>query len=232
MGGWRWSTWASAFHANGDDRVLSFAADAADEAAMAAVRERVEERWDRVDVLVNNAAANPAVADGDEGFTRLEQFPLTQWRADLEAGLTTALVSSKVFGPAMAERRTGTIVNIASDLALIGPDQRLYAVEGRPPAEQPVKPVSYPVVKSALIGLTRYLATYWASAGVRANALCLGGVQRHQPEDFLSRVATRIPLGRLARPEEAAGALVFLCSDGSSYMNGAVMVVDGGRTAW
>jgi NAD(P)-dependent dehydrogenase (short-subunit alcohol dehydrogenase family) len=190
-------------------------------------------RHGRLDILINNAANNPKVeAAGGFCNTRLESFPLEHWHADLAVGLTGALLCSRVFGGEMARRGKGVIVNIASDLALIAPDQRLYAVEGRNVDEQPVKPVSYSVVKTGLIGLTRYLATYWAAFGVRANALCPGGVENGQDAVFLERIAQRIPLGRMARVDEYQGAIMFLCSDASSYMTGAVLAVDGGRSAW
>jgi NAD(P)-dependent dehydrogenase (short-subunit alcohol dehydrogenase family) len=132
----------------------------------------------------------------------------------------------------MARRGGGVIVNVASDLALIAPDQRLYRHPGLPPHLQPVKPVSYSVVKSGLLGLTRYLATYWSDRGVRANALCPGGVYNGQPEDFVVRLSELIPLARMAHVDEYQGAILFLCSDASSYMTGATLVVDGGRTCW
>jgi NAD(P)-dependent dehydrogenase (short-subunit alcohol dehydrogenase family) len=187
----------------------------------------------RLDILINNAANNPKVeTQGALDRTRLENFPLADWHADLAVGLTGAMLCSRVFGAEMARRGKGVIVNVASDLALIGPDQRLYAVDGRAPAEQPVKPVSYSVVKTGLIGLTRYLATYWAASGVRANALCPGGVENGQDAVFLRRIADRIPLGRMAQVDEYQGAMLFLCSDASSYMTGAVLAVDGGRSTW
>lgn len=212
--------------------ILAFSVDAIDEPGMTAVQHDIHAHWGPVDVLVNCAAVDARVGTRMDGFTRLENFPLDQWRADIDAGLTTALVSTKTFGPAMAARGRGQIVSISSDLGLISPDQRLYSCPDLPDGAQPVKPVSYTVVKTALVGFTRYIATYWANSGVRANALCLGGIRNEQPDEFIARIADRIPMGRLGRADEAAGVLVFLCSDASSYINGATLVVDGGRSAW
>jgi len=193
----------------------------------------VLDRYSRVDVLINNAANNPKVEpESEAGFSRFESFSLDQWEADVSVGLIGSFLCSKIIGGEMARRGRGVIVNVASDLALIGPDQRLYRKAGLPEDRQPVKPVTYSVVKSGLVGLTRYLATYWASAGVRVNAISPGGVYADQPDDFVERLTTLIPLGRMARPNELEGAILFLCSDASSYMTGANLVVDGGRTCW
>jgi NAD(P)-dependent dehydrogenase (short-subunit alcohol dehydrogenase family) len=187
----------------------------------------------RIDILINNAANNPKMESGDSrNFSRVEFFPMEAWNADLAVGLTGAFLCSRVFGTEMAARGSGVIVNIASDLALISPDQRLYSQPGLPPEAQPVKPVTYSVVKAGLIGLTRYLATYWAEAGVRVNAISPGGVFTNQPGDFVARLSRLIPMGRMARANEYQAAILFLCSDASSYMTGANLVIDGGRTIW
>jgi NAD(P)-dependent dehydrogenase (short-subunit alcohol dehydrogenase family) len=186
-----------------------------------------------VDILINNAANDPKVdAHSGPGWSRLENFPLAVWDADLAVGLTGAFLCSQVIGAEMARRRRGVIVNVASDLSIIAPDQRLYMQDGLPPEQQPVKPVTYSVVKTALVGLTRYLATYWADSGVRVNSISPGGVYNGQPEEFVSRIARLIPLSRMARADEYQGAILFLCSDASSYMTGANLVVDGGRSCW
>jgi NAD(P)-dependent dehydrogenase (short-subunit alcohol dehydrogenase family) len=189
----------------------------------------------RIDILVNNAAIDPKV-QGDAGVvetSRLENFPLQQWDLQLAVGLTGAFLCSQVFGTAMArDRRGGVILNIASDLSVFAPDQRLYRKPGLPEDQQPVKPVTYSVIKSGLVGLTRYLATYWADRGVRANALSPGGVFNGQGEEFVQRLSALIPLGRMARRDEYRAALQFLCSDASAYMNGQNIVMDGGRSAW
>ncbi len=189
----------------------------------------------RVDILINNAANNPKVEEvGLSGahWSRLENFPLDVWHRDLEVGLTGAFLCSQIIGREMARRGKGVILNVASDLAVIAPDQRIYRQPGLPEAQQPVKPVSYSVVKAGLVGLTRYLATYWADKGVRVNAISPGGVYNNQDPAFVKRLTNLIPMARMADRDEYKAAIVFLVSDASSYMTGANLVVDGGRTCW
>lgn len=217
----------------GAGRTLAFAADITDRAAVEAVLRQVIERLGRLDILINNAARNPQVeGTASSAWSRLENYPRDQWELDLAVGLTGALVCSQVFGGEMARRRRGVILNIASDLGVIAPDQRIYRQPGLSDEQQPVKPVSYSVVKHGLIGLTRYLATYWADRGVRVNALSPGGVYNGQDEAFVQRLTNLIPLGRMAHKDEYKAAVVFLVSDASSYMTGANLVIDGGRTVW
>jgi NAD(P)-dependent dehydrogenase (short-subunit alcohol dehydrogenase family) len=211
----------------------AIAADITSRAGVQDILSQALERHGRVDILINNAANNPRVEQPSEvNFSRFEHFPLQQWDDDLAVGLTGAFLCCQVIGTEMARRGQGVIINVASDLALIGPDQRLYRKEGLPDHLQPVKPVSYSIVKSGLIGLTRYLATYWADRGVRVNAISPGGVYNGQPEEFLEKLSSLIPMGRMASVDEYQGAILFLCSDASSYMTGSNLVVDGGRTCW
>lgn len=191
-------------------------------------------RYSRVDILINNAANDPKVKaqNMDHGWSRFENFSLGNWNADIAVGLTGAFLCTQIIGSEMAKRRTGVILNISSDLGLIAPDQRIYRKDGVPDDQQPVKPVSYSVIKSALIGLTRYTATYWADNNIRVNAICPGGVQTDQPSDFLEKLTFRIPMSRMAQKDEYKGAILFLISDASSYMTGSILSVDGGRTCW
>jgi NAD(P)-dependent dehydrogenase (short-subunit alcohol dehydrogenase family) len=211
-----------------------FVTDITDERQVEECCRKVKEHFGQIDVLINNAANNPRVDEAGQlrNAFRLEDFSLEQWRSDLAVGLTGAFLCAKYFGTAMAASGGGSIINISSDLGIIAPNQNLYKQEGIPERLQSVKPVTYSVIKTGLIGLTRYLATYWPEQGVRCNAVCPGGVLNGQGEEFVRRVASLIPMGRMAGPDEFQGVVVFLASGASSYVNGAVIAVDGGRSAW
>lgn len=190
-------------------------------------------RFGQIDILINNAARDPKVTpDSDLSLNRFENFSVDAWLADLNVGLTGALFCCQIIGTQMANKGHGNIINIASDLGIIAPDQRLYRDETLPEHQQPVKPVSYSIIKHGLIGLTKYIATYWATQGVRCNALAPAGVYNQQPEKFVQRIAQLIPMERMAEIDEYQGAIQFLASDASSYMNGSVLTIDGGRTCW
>ena len=162
--------------------------------------------------------------------SRLESFSIHDWDYQLKVGLTGAMLCAKVFGPRMAARGQGVILNIASDLSIIAPNQKLYQKAGLLPDQQPVKPVTYSVIKHGLIGLTKYLATYWPNQGVRCNALSPVGIYNGQSEDFVEKIKDLIPLERMAEKNEYRSAVQFLCSDASAYMNGQNIVMDGGRS--
>jgi NAD(P)-dependent dehydrogenase (short-subunit alcohol dehydrogenase family) len=195
----------------------------------------LEELDIRLDILINNAAIDPKVTkkEGIKETSRLENFSLDQWNNQISVGLTGAFLCSQVFGSKMAaDNKGGVILNIASDLSVISPDQRLYKKEGLGADEQPVKPVTYSVVKSGLVGLTRYLATYWSDQNIRSNALSPGGVFNKQDDKFVKQLSSLIPLGRMANKDEYRSAVQFLCSDASSYLNGQNVIMDGGRSIW
>jgi NAD(P)-dependent dehydrogenase (short-subunit alcohol dehydrogenase family) len=210
-----------------------YAVDITNENEVEANTKVILEKFKKIDALLNNAANNPKVENQvGKNFSRLENFPLEVWDADISVGLTGAFLCSKHYGTVISQNPDGgVILNISSDLGLIAPDQRLYQQPGLPEDQQPVKPVTYSVVKTGLIGLTRYLATYWPDR-VRCNALCPGGVEAGQPEDFIKEVNARIPMGRLAQVDEYQGVLIFLLSDASAYMNGAILPMEGGRSVW
>ncbi|MDR4508949.1 MAG: SDR family oxidoreductase [Candidatus Brocadiaceae bacterium] len=193
----------------------------------------VVQRYDRIDILINNAANDPKVKTGHSlNYSRVENLPLKTWNDDLAVGLTGAFLTSRAVGGYMVQSGGGVILNIASDLGVIAPDQRIYKQPELTELEQPAKPVTYSVVKHGLIGLTKYLATYWAEKNVRVNALSPGGIYVDQPPEFVDKLTNLIPLGRMAEKDEYKAAVLFLVSDASSYMTGANMIIDGGRSCW
>ena len=216
-------------------RIVTQCMDVSMHESISAVAKKLTSTGQRVDILVNNAAIDPKVKGevGMQETSRLENFPLEQWDLQIAVGLTGAFLCSQVFGSLMAQDgKGGVILNIASDLSVFAPDQRLYRKDSISEDMQPVKPVTYSVIKAGLIGLTRYLATYWADRNVRANALSPGGVFNGQGDEFVQRLTSLIPLGRMAAQDEYRAAVQFLCSDASAYMNGQNIVMDGGRSAW
>jgi len=212
--------------------ILQLSADITDEISLRSAQDQILEQWGQINVLINNAALNPNMDGTDTALDRLENFPLERWNLEVGVGLTGSFLCGKVFGSWMAENGGGVIVNIASDFSVLAPDQRIYLKPKTSPNQQPVKPVTYSAVKTGLIGLTRYFATYWAEQNIRANALSPGGVFNEQPAELVKNISERTPLGRMALPNEFGDALVFLCSDQSSYMTGQNMVIDGGRSIW
>lgn len=181
--------------------------------------------------LINNAAVNPSVeANGTITNTgRLENYSIDSWNKELAVSLTGTLLMLKHCAPLLIQTK-GVIINISSDLGLIAPNNNIY--NEQPQDFLQVKPIGYSVTKSAMLGFTKYMSTYWAHLGVRCNAICPGGVENGQDPAFVDRVKHLIPLGRMAHIDEYHGIIVFLLSDAAYYLNGAIIPVDGGRTAW
>jgi len=198
------------------------------------VRDMVEEtlaRFGRLDILVNSAALDPKFdpEHAEQASNAFEDYPLESWNLALEVNLTGMFLACQAAVKPMLAQGRGVIINICSTYGLVGPDQRIYQRPGQPPQ---FKPVYYSVTKAGVLGLTRYLATYYSGKDIRVNALTPGGVFNDHDEEFVRNYSARTVLGRMARREEMNGALLFLASDASSYMTGANLVVDGGWTAW
>ena len=211
---------------------LAIAADVTDPESLRRLAEAACEPTGRVDVLVNNAAINDKFEDPAAALelSKFENYPLELWQRSLDVNLTGPFLLCQIIGARMAAAGRGSIINIASTYGLVAPDQSLY----RDPAgrQRFYKSPVYPATKAAVLALTRFLAAYWGSAGVRVNALSPGGVLNEQDAFFVDEYARRTPLGRMAMPSDFAGALTFLASDAAAYVTGANVVVDGGFTIW
>jgi NAD(P)-dependent dehydrogenase (short-subunit alcohol dehydrogenase family) len=189
----------------------------------------------QVDILINNAAKDPKVKKEDsiKNDSRFENMSEKFWKEGTDAAINgTFLVSQTIVNRMLQRGIKGVILNISSDLGVIAPDQRIYRKPDLTDEEQPVKPITYSAAKWAIIGITKYLAVYFAKKGIRVNCLSPTGVYNNHPEDFVEKLSNIIPMGRMANIDEYKGAIVFLCSEASSYMTGENMVIDGGKTVW
>jgi 2-deoxy-D-gluconate 3-dehydrogenase len=222
-----------------NSRAIGVGLDVADPRSVQACVEAAVAAFGRLDILINNAALT--VRGGSETlspveyFAPFEDYSLDVWNRALQTNLTGMLLCAQAAGKQMLRQAPsgGVIVNISSTYGVVAPDQRLYDGVTSPYADTGFNtPVSYAVTKTAVLGLTRYLATYWANKNIRVNALTPHGVFDNHDEAFVRNFVYRSPMGRMARNDEYRGALLFLVSDASSYMTGANLIVDGGWTAW
>ena len=206
---------------------MALAADLTREEDIEQLVDSAVARFGRIDVLVNNAAMNPAPGspESEAQFGPFEDYPRDLWEREVAVNVTGPFLLTKRVGALMARAGVGVIVNISSTYGMVAPDHRIYG-QGQ------YKSVAYAVTKSAILNFTRYLAGYYGRHGVRVNTLTPGGVEAGQDSNFVSAYAQRTMLGRMARPDEYRRALLFLASDASSYMTGANLVIDGGWTAW
>jgi len=212
------------------DQRLAFAfSDVRNRETLQAACEECKRRWGLPTVLVNNAGIDqPPKKKGTP--LGVEQIPLEENREILEVNTLGAFLVSQVFGTEMVKGKRGSIINIGSLYASVSPDPRFYNhIPQNPPF---LKPPAYGASKAALVNLTKYLATLWAPCGVRVNALSPGGVLGAQDEEFKRKFCDRVPMGRMATPEDLKGPLVFLASKASAYVTGIELRVDGGFTAW
>ena len=209
--------------------------DISDTASVQKAADSVANKFGSLEILVNNAGMT--VAQGEEKFRRyfdkFEDYPLELWEMALKVNLTGTVLVTQKLAPLLL-KKGGSVINIASDVGVISPDHRIY----EPNPERGYdgvhfnSPLSYATSKAALIHMTKFWATYWAKKGIRVNAISPAGVENNQDPKFRRELTDRIPLGRMAKPHEFKGAIVFLASDASSFMTGHNMVIDGGRTIW
>lgn len=207
-------------------KILSYRMDVTSEKSVMKTYNTIDKKKIKLKVLINNAALDSKVS-GDKVLKSnfFENFSIKQWNNEIKVGLTGAFICSKIFSKNFVKFDTeATIVNIASDLSVIAPDQRIYTNSS--------KPVSYSVIKSGIVGLTKYLSTYFAKNKIRCNSLSPGGIDNKQSRNFKKKISKLIPLNRMANKNEYKEAIKFLCSDKNNYMTGHNLVIDGGRSVW
>ena len=210
-------------------RIIYYDIDITKEDDVKNSKKDILKNFKKIDSLVNNAALNPTADSLNLSNFALENYSMELFQTEFDVGLKGALICTKIFGQYFSTAKKGNIINISSDLGLIAPNQSIYN-SGKNKTN--VKPVSYSIIKSGLIGLTKYTSTYWSDKNIRCNAIAPGGVLNNQNKEFINKVSKLIPLGRLADKIEVGNMLIFLLSNLSSYINGTTISVDGGRTAW
>ena len=213
-------------------KAISVGVDVTDPISVQTMVQSALEAFGSVDVLINSAALDPKFDPANVGSqvaNAFESYSLDAWRQALDVNLTGTFLATQAVVRQMLTQGQGVVVNICSTYGLAGPDQRLYE---RPDGSRSFKPAYYSVTKAGVLGFTRYLAAYYAGKKIRVNALTPGGVYNGHDEVFTSQYSARTVLGRMANIDEMSSAMLFLCSDASSYMTGSNLVVDGGWTAW
>lgn len=219
----------------GEGKAVHYFMDVTNKSSIKNVLDDLDHKKIKIDVLINNAAKDPKVKSGEGDLTpesRFETMSEEYWKDGINAAVNGTFFCSQAVGNKMLSSGGGVIINVASDLGVIAPDQRIYKKLGVIEEQQNVKPITYSAAKWAIIGMTKYLAVYFADKGIRVNSLSPTGVYNNHPEEFVKKLSNIIPMGRMANIDEYKGAIVFLCSDASSYMTGENMVIDGGKTVW
>ena len=211
--------------------IFYYKADVTNKSELTDAARKIELEIGKISILINNAAI-----DAPPGAASNENVPFEDYSTDslskmIDVNIVGTFLCCQVFGKIMADHKKGSIINISSIYGLLSPNQNIYEYK-RKNGEEWYKPVGYSITKSAILNLTRYLATYWAQSGVRVNTLSPSGIYNNQDSEFLKAYCSLIPIGRMAQADELNGAIVFLSSNASSYMTGSNLVVDGGWTAW
>ena len=208
------------------ERAAGFGCDVASAESVKACVDAVLARFGSIDILHNNAATKSR--DVRAFFTPFEDYSLDTWREVMSVNIDGMFLMAQAVGRHMVARgKGGAIIQTASIYGLVGPDSRIY--EGSDYLGGPINtPAVYAASKAAVVGLTKWLATHWAKAGIRVNCLVPGGVSSGQNGVFSDRYSERVPMGRMAEPEDIARAALFLASDDSGFVTGQNLAVNGG----
>ena len=190
----------------------------------------------KIDCLINAAGftSQNMLKANSNYFEKFEKYDFELWQKSLNGNLSNIFIVTKSVANHMLKRKKGSIINIASDVGVISPDHRIYEANKKfnYKGTNFNTPISYSVAKAGIISMTRYLATRWAKKGIRVNCISPAGVYKKHDRKFVEQLSQRIPLGRMAKPHELNGAIVYLCSNASSFVTGHNLMVDGGRTIW
>ena len=213
-----------------------FLVDLNDENKVNVAIDLIIKKYRKIDCLINAAGftGQDMLETNVNYFEKFEKYNFQLWQRSLNENLSSVFLVTKSVAKYMIKRKKGSIVNIASDVGIISPDHRIY----EPNKKFNYKgvnfntPISYSVAKSGIISMTRYLATYWAKKGIRVNCISPAGVYKKHNKKFVEQLSQRIPMGRMAKSYELNGAIIYLCSNASSFVTGHNLVVDGGRTIW
>lgn len=194
------------------------------------VNKKIIKKFEKIDVLINNAAIDSPPDSTAEENGPFENFSEFTWDKVMKVNLKGTFLCCQVFGNEMSKNKNGSIINISSIYGMLSPDQSLYQYK-RDLGEVFYKPVAYSVSKSGIYNLTRYLAVYWAKKNVRVNTMTISGVFNNQDSKFLKLYNQRIPIGRMANPSDFFGCIHYLASDCSKYTTGSNITIDGGWTS-
>ena len=213
-----------------DQKCRGFYCDITNPESVEQMVQNVISTFGEINILHNNAAGKSA--NLSQFFAPLEEYDFEQWNQIMDINIGGMFLVAKYVGKVMVEQnKGGSIIQTSSIYGIMGPDNRIY--EGSYYLDHQINtPAVYATSKSAVVGLTKYLATYWAAKGIRVNTITPGGVESGQNDIFKQKYSNRVPLQRMGKPHEIAGALLYLASDASSYVTGQNLVVDGGLSAW
>lgn len=211
-------------------RALGIVADITNEKQVYEVVAKSVAHFHQIDILLNNAAGKGP--SHDSYFAPFEEYTLDQWRTVMAINIDAMFLMAQAVGRQMLiQGHGGSIIQTSSAYGIMGPDNRIY--EGSWYLNRQINtPAVYSTSKAAVVGLTKFLATYWAQKNIRVNALVPGGTESGQNEVFQEKYGARVPLGRMANAPEIVGAVLYLASDAASYVTGHCLMVDGGLNAW